>query len=294
MIDFHKACQLRPQISYCAALDAGSQEKLALIRPWITPGPPGIILDIGSGTGKLTAALAQLYPMCEVLGIDYSKSMTELAQRRYCDSYLNLSFQWGTVNTLNLSTANTIILSSVLHEVYSYSNDSLQAVSDMLEDSYNLLLPGGRIIIRDFIQPKFPEKAVILHHRLDDIRNGHDFESFQKTFSRNISLGSIRKCNQWKIYETNIGSAYEYIYRKDFHEMWEFELLERYGFWTLESAFNILRSTGFSVIHSKRLQNSWLLNNSLTNRITLFDPLNQKQIRPPQSQILIAGEKAKQ
>ncbi len=292
MIDFQTACRLRPQVSYCAALDAGSQEKLSLIKPWIVPGPPGIILDVGSGPGKLTANLAQLYPRCNVLGLDYSKSMVALAQQKHGDFHANLNFQWGTANSLEMNMANTIILSSVLHEVYSYSNDSLQAVADLLRSAWGSLRPSGRIIIRDFIRPESSEAAVFLRHRLNDICLGHDFESFHKTFGRKIMLRSVQECNLWKMYETDIGSAYEYIYRKDFHEMWEIELLERYGFWSLESALALLKSTGFSVIHFELLQNSWLLNNSFMDRVELVDPCNGKQIRLPQSQILLVAEKS--
>jgi len=291
MIDFQFPFRLRPIVSYCAALDAGSQEKLSLIRPWVVPGPPGIILDLGCGSGKLTADLAHLYPRCEVVGVDYSKSMVTLARQRYGDMYSNLNYRCETANALEMNMANTIILSSVLHEVYSYSNDSLQAVADLLKSAWGSLLPAGRLIIRDFVQPQSPETPILLRHRLSDILIGHDFESFKETFGRRITLHSVQACCHWKMYETDIGSAYEYIYRKDYHEMWEIELFERYGFWSLESAQALLKSIGFSVINFELLQNSWLLSNSFTNRIELVNPCNGKQVRLPESQVLLVAEK---
>jgi ubiquinone/menaquinone biosynthesis C-methylase UbiE len=44
--------------------------------------PPTRVLDLGSGTGEPTAALARRWPSAEVIGVDMSRGMVEEARRR--------------------------------------------------------------------------------------------------------------------------------------------------------------------------------------------------------------------
>src|SRR5690625_445353 len=43
---------------------------------------PGVILDVGSGTGDMAAALLKRYPKAQVLALDVSPAMLRQASRR--------------------------------------------------------------------------------------------------------------------------------------------------------------------------------------------------------------------
>ena len=63
------------------------------LPPWLAYDEPGRILEIGCGYGRLTERIAQMYPKCEVLGVDINKKLFPkggAAKYRRCDSLLDL------------------------------------------------------------------------------------------------------------------------------------------------------------------------------------------------------------
>src|SRR3954454_21051689 len=107
--------------SYCDSLNSGVFDKLEVIVPFIPKGVAGEILDLGTGTGAIAAALADVFSGHRVFGIDIAPFMVMTARERYGRRYPNLTFRAGDVTRAHGSLASTAILSSVLHEVYSYS-----------------------------------------------------------------------------------------------------------------------------------------------------------------------------
>lgn len=285
---------MRPEVglsdSYCASLDSGLFHKLDVIMPFIPKSIPGEILDLGTGTGAIAAALADVFPGHRVFGIDIAPFMVTTARERYGRRYPNLTFRAGDVTRAHGSFASTAIVSSVLHEVYSYSCDSMAAVMQCLRATWNSLRPGGRIIIRDFVRPKWSETRVRLIHRRGDIVPGHDFASFAQQSGHSIRLDGI-SANEAYTYETDLGSACEFILRKDYHELWDFELAERYGFWSLQQAEHSLRAAGFRIVQSRLLRSDWLSVTRMSDRISLLEARTGKPLRLPPCHCFIVGEK---
>jgi hypothetical protein len=96
---------------------------------------------------------------------------------------------------------------------------------------------------------------------------------------------------QWITYKTDLETSFEFIYRKDFHEMWEVELLERYGFWSLKQAHFMLRLIGFSIVYTGLIKSDWLIQYTLSDKIKLLDPTSRKPISFPYNQFLVVAEK---
>jgi len=100
------------------------------------------ILDIGSGDGKVTAEIATAVPDGSVLGVDNSRSMVELAQKKYpADKFPNLNFQLADARSLAFKQQFEIIFSNAtLHWIRNHL--------PVLDGIYNSLLPGGRILLQ--------------------------------------------------------------------------------------------------------------------------------------------------
>jgi SAM-dependent methyltransferase len=178
----------------------------------------------------------------------------------------------------------------VLHEVYSYNCDSMAAVMQCLRAAWNSLRPGGRIVIRDFVRPRRFEMRVLLIHRRGDMVAGHDFASFALRSPRPVRLDAISPGDAYT-YETDLGSACEFILRKDYHELWDFELAERYGFWSLERAEQSLRAAGFRILYTRLLLNEWVSTARISDRILLLEAVTGNPLRLPACQCVIVGEK---
>ncbi|GAE47321.1 SAM-dependent methyltransferases [Mesobacillus boroniphilus JCM 21738] len=119
------------------------------------------ILDIGPGGGILMDMIENEMPSLNITGIDISENVINELKKKKKDENRN----WNVVsgNALNLtdnfpkSSFDTVIYSSIIHELFSYiefqgKKFNEQVVSETLKSAYEVLKPGGRIIIRDGVK----------------------------------------------------------------------------------------------------------------------------------------------
>jgi trans-aconitate 2-methyltransferase len=74
------------------------------------------VLDVGCGEGKITNEIAKGVPNGQVIGIDYSESMIDFANKNFSSQQSNLEFNLLDANNLNFSEQFDLVLSfSCLH-----------------------------------------------------------------------------------------------------------------------------------------------------------------------------------
>ena len=121
----------------------------ARILDWVLPGHA---VDVGAGGGELAEVLAG---RAEVTAIDASPdSLARLLAR---DSFHVVDATVGADTAPLAPVADTVVFSSILHEVYSYSPDRFGAGHRALDQAVATLRPGGNLIIRDGVMPDNPE-----------------------------------------------------------------------------------------------------------------------------------------
>lgn len=109
----------------------------------LAPKPSETILDIGSGSGFLSAELAlAVGPGGRVIGIDPSKDMRNSAIQR-CKDFDWVSFRDGSVYDLPMETESVDKAVSV--QVFEYLDDLPLAV----REAARVLRIGGRLVISD-------------------------------------------------------------------------------------------------------------------------------------------------
>ena len=104
------------------------------------------ILDIGCGSGKVSANIAGRVCNGSVLGLDLSQGMIAFAQKTYAPFYDNLMFTKGDVLELASSSEFDLI----------FSSSSLHWILDhepLLIRVYNALKPGGSILFYNTMHP---------------------------------------------------------------------------------------------------------------------------------------------
>ncbi|MGG1642597.1 class I SAM-dependent methyltransferase [Paenibacillus sp. NRS-1782] len=125
------------------------------------------VLDIGPGGGVLLDLIEQEIPDVKPLGLDISVNVIEaLKRKKQLEGH-----RWDVIkgDALQLEefiepgSMDTIIFSSILHELYSYmerdgARFNLHTVEAALQSAYHVLAPGGRIIIRDGIMTEPAEQ----------------------------------------------------------------------------------------------------------------------------------------
>ncbi|MEX2681640.1 MAG: methyltransferase domain-containing protein [Candidatus Sigynarchaeota archaeon] len=100
------------------------------------------VLDIGSGDGKVTAAIARLLPRGSVLGIDASRAMVELARKEQTSSqYPNLEFRLQDATSMQFDGEFDVV----------FSNATLHWINDhqgLLRGIHRSLKPNGRMLVQ--------------------------------------------------------------------------------------------------------------------------------------------------
>lgn len=99
------------------------------------------VLDLGCGDGKVTAEIAGQLTDGEVLGVDSSADMIELALKAFSQQHTNLSFKLGDARRLAFEERFDVI----------FSNAALHWVKDhgpVLSGMYKSLKQNGRVLLQ--------------------------------------------------------------------------------------------------------------------------------------------------
>ena len=117
---------------------------------------PGLIYDLGCGTGRITLQLAQRYPSAEVVGLDISPAMLD---RDSSTDPVNLQFELGDIASWNPPRPPDVI----------FSNAALHWLPDhevVLPHLVSRLAPGGHFYIqmpRNFAEPDHRTIERVVH-----------------------------------------------------------------------------------------------------------------------------------
>lgn len=99
-----------------------------------------VVLDVGCGDGKITAAMAKALPEGKVVGIDISASMIDFAAKGFSD-YNNLSFQIQDAASISFNEQFDLITSFTVMQWVLEQSRALKAFEKALK-------PGGTLWIQ--------------------------------------------------------------------------------------------------------------------------------------------------
>lgn len=212
------------------------------------------VLDVGAGGGELAHAIRSTGR--RAFALDGSFVAAQRMREKYGHDLTVLhGFAHEVPHMLPENYLDTIVCSSLFHEVYSYGTPdtgpySIDALSLTLTALSSVLKPGGVFLLRDGIMPADWDKEVRM--RLDE--NGQEFlttyqanapfASWQGTGPRSLRYvrgedGSV-KCN--------LESAMEFLYTYTWG--WESaprEMKELYGIFTQDAYCEFFNDHGFEV-----------------------------------------------
>jgi len=99
-------------------------------------------LDLATGSGDLALLLAEAYPRGQVIGIDLTTQMLQLAKER--NTYHHLDFICADMATTGLATGSFDIITG------SYALRNAADLGEVLNEIQRLLKPGGYAAFLDF------------------------------------------------------------------------------------------------------------------------------------------------
>lgn len=175
-----------------------------------------IFIDFGCANGELMKFLAKLFPVKEFIGYDISQEMINLAMKN-CNDIKNVSFttEWFNIEFFIKNKKSCLILSSVIHEVYSYGDkDSVKLFWGRVFNSN-----FDYIVIRDmFYNEYFDECGYIQLDYIKSIRSNKKYENHLKEFEEIYG----------KISNTNKRQFVHFLLKYFYEDNWEREVKENY------------------------------------------------------------------
>jgi SAM-dependent methyltransferase len=269
-------------------MDKTMAQKLAFTSAHFQLSDGARILDVGCGTGYGSYQFALFNPHLHVVALDYDRDYIERARQQY--PLANLTFVQGDARNFDAGGEkfDAIFNSSILHEVFSFSGYSQQAVTDSLQAQMNNVRDGGIILIRDFVRPDHPEAMVYLDLP-DEASKGEDPKDLsvqdmlrlyadwacaekpveQRGFFLEHRAGEAEA--GWQRFYLQHDWANEFILRKDYRERFFIEAKEKYGYFTPKEYRSIPESLGARVIYTSPYSNPWIVENRMKGKLRLFN-----------------------
>lgn len=255
------------------------------------------VLDIGPGGGVLLDLIEERLPHVRPIGIDISSNVIEALEKRKRLEHKAWEVMKG--DALNLrdyvkpGSVDTVIFSSILHELYSYiemdgTRFNMATVEAALTSAYEVLAPGGRIIIRDGIMTEPGDIWRRIRFLEADglewlTRYASDFKGRDITYEQ-LSETEVRM---------PINDAMEFLYTYTWGaEAYVHEVQEQFGYFTPTQYAECIRGTlGPEAII--RVQQHYLQEGyaeALADRIEFMDEVG-KPVTLPDSTCLYVIEK---
>jgi SAM-dependent methyltransferase/nicotinamide mononucleotide adenylyltransferase len=273
---------LRDFGSYGAQMDASLRQKLEDLARWVTPGH---IVDKGCGTGKLLVELSRLFPTSRFSGVDLSREFLRLCdENTYATDDVSLVFGNVIDVCVPAGSATTVIFSSVMHEVHSYTGYQPNEIERALQNAAIELAPGGRVLVRDGVSPQ-PDTW-----RLELLTEPtrQTFERFAREFRQGRGVAFTRVSDS--IVELSSHDANEFLCKKDYLTNWHIEVHEEFGPLTLRQWGQALGRAGFEPVHLEETRNPWIVKHRYEGTVRVTDR-EGKPLSWPATNCVVVGTK---
>ena len=265
---------------YAAGMEASAADKAKILK-FVKPG---VIADLGCGSGTVLELLRRKFRKSQFVGVDLSPEMVERCTKRFPGAEIRRHDI--TLPLFDEASIDTIVLCSIMHEVFSYNGYDYSAVRRTLRLCAEALKPGGRLIIRDGIKPA-REDAVYL-----TFLNETAYDKFIK-FSLEFGSSEI----VFKLVDSRIQvarrDAMEFLTKYIYDTNWKYEVKEQFGVFNLTSWTEEFRKAGLRVVHKESYLIDWLRVTHWEKDVKI-EVKTAKGFRPtdyPHSTMILVGEK---
>jgi SAM-dependent methyltransferase/nicotinamide mononucleotide adenylyltransferase len=268
--------------SYGAQMDASLVQKVADLLPWVRPP---VIVDKGCGTGQLMVRLSREFPGASLVGVDLSRELLRRSdENTYAGGDVRLVLGDAAEQQLPDGSADTVIFSSIMHEIYSYGGYRKERIEQALASAARELRGGGRVLIRDGVSPT-PARWRL---RCLDADTRARFDRFAREFKH--GAGARFEALEGGDLLLNSHEVNEFLCKKDYAVNWDIEVHEEYGVLTIAEWRDALARHGFAVLEARGYVNGWIAEHRYRGKVSVTDE-GGLPLPWPDTNVVVVGEK---
>lgn len=195
------------------------------------------IVDIGPGGGIMLDMIERETTNKDIIGIDIAENVIENLLKKKDEEQHTWHVMKGDAlqlaDTFSAESVDTIIFSSILHELFSYipfkgRRFNHEVIGEALQSAFSVLKPGGRIIIRDGIMSE--NKDEFRRIRFKDEKWMTYLEQYAKEFKgRKITYEIIAEDEVKMLINDSMEALYTLTWGP---EAFAHEVQEQFGYFT--------------------------------------------------------------
>lgn len=212
-------------------------------------------VDVGSGGGVLLDLLEERYPKKRIIGTDISDNVLQVLEKKKKEE----GHAW-TVRRHNFAEepfpekVDAILFSSILHEIFSYTETEngrfeIETVKTALQNAYDSLNPGGRIIIRDGV--KSPVDGSVIEVRFKDPEGMEFFRNYVRDFEglKDVEDKKIQVLEREGKVSADANFIREFLYTYTWgKQSYAHEVQEQFGYFTIEEFREFFEGLGARIL----------------------------------------------
>jgi len=185
----------------------------SLAGMYVAPRPGDVIADVGCGTGSLAVLLSRVEPRAQVIGLDPDQEVLAVARDKADAAGVTVDWRVSMgdalLDSLGADSVDTVVSSLVLHQC------PLPMKRAILSAMYEVLKPGGKVVIADFGLQRTP--LMRLAFRIVQLADGKEDTqpNADGILPELLSECGFRDVREAEVVTTVNGSISIYVARKD-------------------------------------------------------------------------------
>lgn len=261
------------------------------------------VVNMGCSDGTVTYAMAAFNPKIKFIGVDKNKGLINRAKAKY--KLVNLEFRVGDAASalFDPESLDSIINAFILHEIYSASRYSEEAVRKTLATQFKMLKKGGTMFIRDYARPP-AEEFVLLQvpdtpgtgKKLTQLSTAELLIWYAQNARSHHDMGCAgffleelpRRTPHTRLFRLPHKWAYEFIMHRNDLSHWESEAPKEYTYFTMQDFNKELRTLGSRVQYSGPHWDETIVNEQFEQHFRLYRDDGTSLGYPPTSYIAVA------